>query len=94
MGFLIVIVILAAVVWAFLAIPWRRRQRAHAAMQDDVAEGDEIITAGGIHAVVKEAGERELRIEIAPGVVVTLDRRAVAAVAHEITYNETDQMTS
>ena len=56
MGFLIVIVILAAVVWAFLAIPWRRRQRAHAAMQDDVAEGDEIITAGGIHAVVKEAG--------------------------------------
>ena len=26
----------------------------------------------------------ELRIEIAPGVVVTLDRRAVAAVAQEI----------
>jgi preprotein translocase subunit YajC len=94
MGYLIVILILAAVVWAFLAIPWRRRQRAHAAMQDDIAEGDEIITAGGIHAVVKEAGERELRIEIAPGIVVTLDRRAVAAVAQEIPYNETDQMTS
>ncbi len=50
-------------------------------MQDDVVVGDEIITAGGMHAVVKEAGEGELRIEIAPGVVVTLDRRAVAAVA-------------
>jgi preprotein translocase subunit YajC len=50
-------------------------------MQDDVAVGDEIITAGGMHAVVKEAGEGELRIEIAAGVVVTLDRRAVAAVA-------------
>ena len=94
MGILIVVIILAVVAWLLLALPWRRRQRAHAAMQDDVAEGDEIITAGGIHAVVKEAGERELRIEIAPGVVVTLDRRAVAAVAHEITYNETDQMTS
>jgi preprotein translocase subunit YajC len=53
-------------------------------MQDDIVEGDEIITAGGMHAIVREAGETELRIEIAPGVVVTLDRRAVAAVAQEI----------
>jgi preprotein translocase subunit YajC len=53
-------------------------------MQDDVKAGDEIITAGGIHAVVREVLEDdELRIEIAPGVVVTLDRRAVAAVADE-----------
>jgi preprotein translocase subunit YajC len=99
MGILIVILILAAVAWLLLALPWRRRQRAHAAMQDDVAVGDEIITAGGMHAIVKEAGERELRIEIAPGVVVTLDRRAVAAVAQEIPaqeipYNESDQSPS
>ncbi len=53
-------------------------------MQDDVAIGDEIITAGGIHAVVREVDEDELRIEIAPGVLVTLDRRAVAAVAQEL----------
>ncbi len=53
-------------------------------MQDDIVEGDEIITAGGMHAIVREAGETELRIEIAPGVVVTLDRRAVAAVAQDI----------
>jgi preprotein translocase YajC subunit len=66
------------------ALPARRRQRSHAAMQDDVTEGDEIITAGGMHAIVREAGESELRVEIAPGVVVTLDRRAVAAVAQEI----------
>jgi len=100
MGILIVIVILAAVAWLFLALPWRRRQRSHTAMQDAVKEGDEIITAGGMHAIVKEAGERELRIEIAPGVVVTLDRRAVAAVAvtetpaQEIPYNETNQSPS
>jgi preprotein translocase subunit YajC len=99
MGILIVVIILAAVVWLLFALPWRRRQRAHAAMQDDVVVGDEIITAGGMHGIVKEAGEGELRIEIAPGVVVTLDRRAVAAVAvdvaaQEIPYNETDQTTS
>ena len=94
MGPLIVIAVIVAIAWLALAVPWRRRQRSHAAMQDDVKQGDEIITAGGMHAVVKEAGERELRIEIAPGVVVTLDRRAVAAVAQEIPYTETDQNTS
>ena len=84
MSTVIVIAILVVGGWLLLALPWRRRQRAHAAMQDDVVEGDEIITAGGMHAVVHEAGERELRIEIAPGVVVTLDRRAVAAVAQPL----------
>ncbi len=75
------IVVLLGLGWLALAVPWRRRQRSHTAMQDDVVVGDEIITAGGMHGVVKEAGGSELRIEIAPGVVVTLDRRAVAAVA-------------
>ncbi len=50
-------------------------------MQDELEVGDEIITAGGLHAIVRELGEDELRVEIAPNVVVTLDRRAVAAVA-------------
>ena len=54
MGILIVIAASSSpVAWVFLALPARRRQRAHAAMQDDVAVGDEIITAGGMHAIVR-----------------------------------------
>ena len=90
MGPVIVIVIVLVLAYMGLAVPHRRRQRAHMAMQDDVTEGDEIITAGGMHAIVREAGESELRVEIASGVVVTLDRRAVAAVAHEIPNEQVD----
>jgi len=82
-GFLILIVILAAV-WALLVLPAKRRRGAHAAMQDSVDVGDEIITAGGLHGVVEEIGEDTARVKLAPGVVVTLDRRAIAAVALEI----------
>jgi preprotein translocase subunit YajC len=64
-------------------MPQRRRSRLHKEMQHELVVGDEIITAGGIHAVVREVGEDELKVEIAPNVLVTLDRRAVAAVAHE-----------
>jgi len=81
MGPVIGIAILLALGWLFLVLPSRRRQRAHQAMQDEIEAGDEIITAGGIHGLVREADEDELRLEIAPGTVVTLDRRAVAAVA-------------
>jgi preprotein translocase subunit YajC len=90
----IVIVVLAAAGWFFLAVPVRRRQRAHAAMQDAVVPGDEIITAGGMHAVVREENGSELRIEIAPDVVVTLDRRAVAAVAEDLAPDVDDQPPS
>jgi preprotein translocase subunit YajC len=90
MGPVIVIVILLVLAWLFLVLPARRRQRAHREMQDDIAVGDEIITAGGIHATVRELGDEELRVEIAPGVVTTLDRRAVAAVARDVPLAEED----
>ena len=82
-GFLLLILILGAV-WVLFVLPARRKSRSHADMQDSVTLGDEIITAGGLHAVVREIEDDRLRVELAPGVVVTLDRRAVAAVAREI----------
>jgi preprotein translocase subunit YajC len=82
-GFLILIVILGAI-WALFVLPSKRRRNQHSAMQDSIETGDEIITAGGLHGIVVEMDEDTARIEIAPGVVVTLDRRAIAAVAREI----------
>jgi preprotein translocase subunit YajC len=72
------------VFWLVFVLPRRRHQQRHAAMQDTVDVGDEIITAGGLHAVVREIGDDQLKIEIAPDVIATLDRRAVAAVAREV----------
>jgi preprotein translocase subunit YajC len=83
-GTFLIILILLALGWFLLILPSRRRQRSHAAMQDSLELGDEIITAGGMHGTIREVGESELRVEIAPQVVVTLDRRAVAAVARDV----------
>ena len=84
MTYLILILIFFGVIWFFFLAPAKRRRAEHAAMQDSVAVGDEVITAGGLHAVVKAEEDDRLKVEIAPGVVATLDRRAVAAVAREI----------
>ena len=82
-GFLILIVVFGAA-WLLFVLPARRRKLSHAAMQDSIAVGDEIITAGGLHGTVKAFEDDTVKVEIAAGVVATLDRRAVAAVAREV----------
>jgi preprotein translocase subunit YajC len=82
-GYLIIIVVLFAVMWLFLVRPQRRRQVDQARMQDTLAPGDEILTAGGIHGTVLELDDEIVKVEIAPNTVIRLDRRAVAAVEQE-----------
>jgi preprotein translocase subunit YajC len=82
-GFLILIVVFGAA-WLLFVMPARKRKMSHAAMQDSIDVGDEIITAGGLHGTVTAFEDDLVRVEIAPGVVATLDRRAVAAVAREV----------
>jgi preprotein translocase subunit YajC len=65
-------------------IPARRRRTSHAAMQESIAVADEVITAGGIHGSVRQIVDDVVHVEIAPGVVVHVDRRAIAAVAREV----------
>jgi preprotein translocase subunit YajC len=80
-GLVIIIVVAFALMWLLLIRPQRRRSDSQLAMQDRLRVGDEIITAGGLHAIVQSAAGDVLEVEIAPGTTVRLDRRAVAAVA-------------
>ena len=83
MGYLIVLVALFVLMWLLLIRPQRRRQAEQARLQNVLAVGDEILTAGGIHGTVRELEEEIVHVEIAPDTIVRLDRRAVAAIAQE-----------
>jgi preprotein translocase subunit YajC len=78
-GYLIVIVALFALMWLLLIRPQRRRAAQQAQMQDTLRSGDEILTAGGIHGKIKAIEGDIVHVEIAPGTLVRVDRRAVAA---------------
>ena len=81
---LVVLIALLVLFWFVWVVPQRRRQRRQVEdlmrLIELLQPGDEIITAGGIHGTVRGVYGEELSIEIAPGVEVRLDRRAVAAV--------------
>ena len=90
MGSLIIIAAMFALLWLLLIRPQRQKQVAHQRMIESVEEGDEILTTGGIFGVVNfiDEEESELHVEIAEGVVVRVDRRAVGQV---FTVDEVDE---
>lgn len=79
-GFLLPLVLLFIVVWMFMIRPQRQRKEAQAQMQDNLRVGDEIITAGGLHASVVSIEGEVVEIELAPETVARLDRRAISLI--------------
>jgi preprotein translocase subunit YajC len=82
LGSLIVIIALFALLWLLLIRPQRSRQQQQQRMIDSVDVGDEILSSGGIIGVVRGVDDEanELHVEIAPGIEVRMDRRAVGTI--------------
>jgi preprotein translocase subunit YajC len=74
-----VIVALFVLLYLLVLRPQRRRTTEQLQMQDTLEVGDEVITAGGIRGKIRQLDEEVLKVEIAPDVVVSVDRRAIAA---------------
>ena len=80
-SYVIILVAVFALMWLLLIRPQRRKQLEQARMQDTIEVGDDVLTAGGIHGIVRQMEGEIVHVEIAPGTTVRLDRRAVASVA-------------
>ena len=80
MGGYIFILILLVGMWFLLIRPQRRRQMEAQRLLQSLEVGKEIVTAGGIHGTLREIEGDLVQVEIAPGTIIRLDRRAVASV--------------
>ena len=77
---LIVVVVLFALFWLVLVRPQRRRTQEQIGLIDSLEEGDEIVSAGGFYAVIKEIDGETLHVEVADGLVVRMARNAVVGL--------------
>jgi preprotein translocase subunit YajC len=86
---LIVIIAMFALLWLLLIRPQRAKQQQHDRMVESVDIGDEVLSSGGIYGLVRGVDDdaNELHVEIAPGIEVRMDRRAVGAI---VTKDESD----
>lgn len=64
--------------WFIIIRPQQERARAQRATVASLAVGDCVVSAGGIHGTVTELTTETVGLEVAPGVVLTLARPAIA----------------
>jgi preprotein translocase subunit YajC len=70
--------VLAVLFWFLIIRPQRRRAALQKQLVTTLERGQDVVTAGGLYGRIKEVGDEEVQLEIAPEVVVRVDRRAVS----------------
>ena len=82
-SFLVMMVIIFAIMWFFMIRPQQKKQKEIQNFRNNIARGQQIVTAGGIYGVVKDIDEATatLKVEISSGVCIKVDRNSVYASA-------------
>ena len=79
-GGLLFPLVLLGVMYFLMIRPQMKRQKEHRSMLERLANGDEVITNGGIAGVVRDIGEHFITVEVADNVRVRLQKGAIANV--------------
>ncbi|HEX9066970.1 MAG TPA: preprotein translocase subunit YajC [Streptosporangiaceae bacterium] len=76
----IILAVLVGLFYVLIMRPQRNRQRKAMQTQSQVMPGQRVRTTAGMYGTVVSGDERDVVIEIAPGVEVTMLRRAIMDV--------------
>ena len=82
-GFLIQMILVFAIFYFILIRPQQKKMKEHEEMLNAIKPKDEIITGGGIKALVVKADTDTLTVEISKGVEVVITRSSVREVVSD-----------
>lgn len=80
LGSLLPLILIVVIFWFLLIRPQMKRNKQHRELVAGLSVGDEIVTSGGMLGTITEVGESFVSLELADGVVIKLQRHAVAQV--------------
>ena len=83
---LVPLIVLFLVFYIFLIRPQMKRQKEHAKMVRELSVGDEAVSNGGLLGRISQVDEHFVKLEIAKGVEVSLQKHAVSQVMPKGTY--------
>lgn len=80
---LLMMVAIFVIMWLFMIRPQQKKQKKIRDFQNALAEGDQVVTGGGIYGTVKrvDIASGKVDVEIARGVTITVDKGYVFAGA-------------
>lgn len=79
-GTFIMIAVWIAIIYFFMILPNKKKQKKQKDMMDSLKEGNEIVTIGGIKGTVSSVEDDYLQIRVDKGVNITIRKSAVAVV--------------
>lgn len=80
---LLIIIVLFGLFYVAIIRPQRNKQRAAARTQNQAVPGQRVRTTAGIYGTLISGDDRDVVVEIAPGVQIQMLRRAIMEVVPE-----------
>jgi preprotein translocase subunit YajC len=77
---LIMMAVLFGIFYFMMIRPQMKRQKEHRALLEALSKGDEVVMSGGMAGRIEDVGEAFVRVEIAPGTVVQVQKSAITQV--------------
>lgn len=74
---LVFLFVMLAFMWAFVIRPQQRKVKEHRAFVAGLSVGDEVVTTAGIYGTITDLSHDRVRLEIAPGVQITIARLGI-----------------
>ncbi|MCQ2310474.1 MAG: preprotein translocase subunit YajC [Paludibacteraceae bacterium] len=84
MSFWVMMILIFVVFYFFMIRPQTKKQKELQKQRDAMKKGDKVITAGGIHGIIKEVQDNTFLVEVAKDVVLKLDKASVYASAEDV----------
>ncbi|MCL1922414.1 MAG: preprotein translocase subunit YajC [Propionibacteriaceae bacterium] len=90
----VLIVGFGALMYFFMLRPTRQQQLQQAQMQDSLEIGNRVLLGSGVFGTIRHLGQRQIVIEVSPGVDLTVLRNSVRGVVSpdddEFEYSDND----
>ena len=77
---LLPLVLIFGVFYFLLIRPQNKRQKEHKELVANIAVGDEIVTAGGVLGKIMEVKDQFVRVQVAEGIELKVQRHTIGAV--------------
>ncbi|WP_242533489.1 preprotein translocase subunit YajC [Niveibacterium umoris] len=74
------LILMFGILWFLMIRPQMKKAKEHKAVLDALQKGDEVVTQGGIAGKIASVGESYVRVEVADGVELLVQKPAVATV--------------
>ena len=71
-------VIIIVIFYFFMIRPQSKRQKEEKKFREQLTKGQKVMTIGGLHGKIKEVKETTVLLEIAPDVVIEMEKSSIA----------------